>query len=69
MYVHGDRDMLAMLEGDFAVKCGSTEGSMTNLTLLPFSPALGPSFAEAGWLFLAPCSRGAKLRTSRALNT
>lgn len=46
LYAHGDRDMLAMVDPDMLAISGSSEGSRTSLTVLPFSLVLCPNLAE-----------------------
>lgn len=69
LYVHGVRDMLATDVVGLWVDMGSTNGSRTSLTRLPFNPVPRPSFTETLRSLLAAWSRENRARTSKALNT
>lgn len=69
LYVHGDRDILAMVEADMLAIWDCTEESRTSLTVLPFNLIPLPDFKESAWPFLAACNSVARPSTRRVLNT
>ncbi len=68
LYVHGERDMLAMAESNMPVFF--SEESRTSLTVLPFCPAPRPKLALTACFFVeVACNSVVTNSTSKILKT
>ena len=68
LYVHGDRDMLAMDESKVLTIWGSTDGSRISFAILTFGPVSLPNFTETRRPFLEASSSVARLSIKKALS-